>query len=98
MPGSGSPGAPWTTPGSTDAACVVAVRRPLREMGAFPTLLTERIRAGTAAGELNADLEPEIVVQITATFLQGLLRTALISSDRKPVDRQIDVLLTSVGL
>jgi TetR/AcrR family transcriptional repressor of nem operon len=70
----------------------------LSEMGAFLALLTERIRAGKAAGELPADLEPEIVVQIIATFLQGLLRTALVSYDRKQVERQIDVLLTSLGL
>src|SRR5262245_53459087 len=67
-------------------------------MGAFLTLLTERIHAGKAAGELPADLEPEIVVQIIATFLQGLWRTALVSYDRKQVERQIDVLLTSLGL
>jgi len=70
----------------------------LSEIGAFLTLLTERIRAGKAAGELKADLEPEIVVQIIGTFLQGLLRTALISYDRKQVERQIDVLLTGLGL
>src|SRR5882672_101019 len=70
----------------------------LSEIGAFLTLLTERIRAGKASGELKADLEPEIVVQIIGAFLQGLLRTALISYDRKQVERQIDVLLTSLGL
>ena len=70
----------------------------LSEIGAFLTLLTERIRAGKAAGELKADLEPEIVVQIIGTFLQGLLRTTLIFYDRKQVERQIDVLLTSLGL
>jgi chorismate mutase len=70
----------------------------LSEIGAFLTLLTERIRAGKAAGELKADLEPEIVVQIIGMFLQGLLRTALISYDRKQVERQIDVFLTSLGL
>ena len=48
--------------------------------------------------ELKADLEPEIVVQIIGTFLQGLLRTALVCYDRKQVERQIDVLLTSLGL
>ena len=70
----------------------------LSGMGAFFTLLAERMRAGKAAGELPADLEPEVVAQIIATFLQGLLRTSLVSYDRKQVERQIDVLLTSLGL
>jgi len=64
-------------------------------MCAFLTLLTERIRAGKAAGALNADPEPDIVVQIIATFLQGLLRTALLSYDRKQINDSCSAVLNS---
>ena len=50
------------------------------------------------APRFAADREPEIVGQIIAAFLQGLLRPAVISYDRKQVEREIDVLLISLGL
>src|SRR5262249_35912346 len=70
----------------------------LREMGSFFSLLTERLRAGQATGELPSNLEPDVVVQILGTYLQGLFRTAMVSYDRSQVERQIEVLLTSLGL
>lgn len=70
----------------------------LSEMGTFFGLFAERLHAGKATGELPANLEPEVVVQIIGTFLQGLFRTAMVAYDRKQVERQIEVLLTSLGL
>jgi TetR/AcrR family transcriptional repressor of nem operon len=70
----------------------------LREMGTFFGLLGERLRAGQASGELAADLDPDVVVQIIGTYLQGLFRTAMVAYDRARVERQIEVLLTSLGV
>jgi TetR/AcrR family transcriptional repressor of nem operon len=70
----------------------------LSQMGTFFRFFAERLHEGKATGELPADLDPEVVVQILGTFLQGLFRTAMISYDRKQVERQIEVLLTGLGL
>ncbi len=70
----------------------------LGEMGAFFQRFAARLQEGKATGELPADLDPEVVVQIIGTFLQGLSRAALVSYDRRQVERQIDVLLTGLGL
>jgi len=68
------------------------------QMGAFFGLFAERLQAGKTSGELPADFEPEVVVQIIGTYLQGLFRTAMVSYDRQQAERQIEVLLTSLGL
>jgi len=70
----------------------------LGEMGAFFSLFAERLRAGKAAGELPADLDPEVAGQIIGTYLQGLFRTTMVSYDRRQVERQIEVLLAGLGL
>lgn len=81
----------------------VLQRRALRayvlgEMGIFFAAFAERLRAGKARGELSADLDPDVVVQIIGTYLQGVLRTAMVSYDRPQIERQIEVLLTGLGL
>jgi TetR/AcrR family transcriptional repressor of nem operon len=57
-----------------------------------------RLSADKKAGLLPPDLEPQVVVPIIITYLQGLWRMALVSYDRNKAERQVDTLLTGLGL
>ena len=57
-----------------------------------------RLAADQDAGLLAPDLEPQVVVPIIITYLQGLWRMALVSYDRIKFERQIDTFLTGLGL
>lgn len=65
-------------------------------------MLTERITARLTtdkdAGLLPAEFDPQFVVPVIVTYLQGLWRMALISYDRAHFERQIDLFLTALGL
>lgn len=67
------------------------------EMGMMMERLTNRLTADAEAGELPAGLDPKLVAPIIGTYLQGLLRSALVSYDRPQLERQIDVFLTGLG-
>ncbi len=60
--------------------------------------LTERLNHDKQARLLPADLDPELVVPIIVTYLQGLWRQALIAYDRSKFERQIEIFLTGIGL
>lgn len=60
--------------------------------------MTERLTSDKQAGLLPADFDPQIVVPVIGTYLQGLWRMALVSYDRTRFERQIDVFLTGLGL
>jgi len=62
--------------------------------GRFVALL----RSAQEAGELPKELEPAVVVQIIRTYIQGMSRAALISYDRPRIEREVEVLLTGVGI
>ena len=66
------------------------------------SMLTEqmiaRFTADQNAGLLPAEFEPQLVVPVIVTYLQGLWRMALVSYDRQRFERQIDVFLTGLGL
>lgn len=49
-------------------------------------------------GLLTAGFEPQFVVPIVSTYMQGLWRMALVSYERSSFERQIDVFLTGLGL
>jgi TetR/AcrR family transcriptional regulator, transcriptional repressor for nem operon len=66
-------------------------------MSAFRDLLTERLEAAKAAREFPSEFQPEVVAGIIGTYMQGLLRMVLVSYDRKLVERQLEVFLTSLG-
>jgi TetR/AcrR family transcriptional regulator, transcriptional repressor for nem operon len=68
------------------------------EMAAFKLHLVRRFEAAIQAGELPKNFQPEAVVGIIATYMQGLLRTVLISYNRKQLDREMEVLLRGLGL
>ncbi len=69
------------------------------ETSAFAGALSERMKAAKDAGELPPGFEPDVVTQVVSTYLQGLSsRTALLCLDRRRLDRQVDLFLTSLGL
>ena len=68
------------------------------EMAAFKFHLVKCLKSAVQAGELPKNFQPEAVVGIIATYMQGLLRTVLISYDRKQIEQELDVLLRGLGL
>jgi hypothetical protein len=67
-----------------------------------PSMLTEQMIARFTkdknAGLLRADFDPQLVVPVIVTYMQGLWRMALVSYDRTCFERQNGLLLTSLGL
>lgn len=68
------------------------------DIAAFVGALSDRLKSAKETGELPPQFEAEVVAQIIATYLQGLIRTALLSYDRSQLERQVDLFLTSLGL
>jgi TetR/AcrR family transcriptional repressor of nem operon len=66
------------------------------------SLLTERmvarLNADKGEGLLAAAFDPELVVPVVVTYLQGLWRMAMVSYERPRFERQIDMFLTGLGL
>lgn len=60
--------------------------------------MTARLTAEKEAGLLPAEFEPEIVVQVIITYLQGVWRMAMVSYERTRFERQIEVFLKGLGL
>jgi TetR/AcrR family transcriptional repressor of nem operon len=69
-----------------------------QQMSMLTEEMTARLNADKEAGLLPADFDPQIVVPIIITYLQGIFRMALVSYDRTKFDRQIEVFLTGLGL
>jgi TetR/AcrR family transcriptional regulator, transcriptional repressor for nem operon len=57
-----------------------------------------RMSADKRAGLLTEGFEPQLVVPVIITYMQGLWRMALVSYERSRFERQIDVFLTGLGL
>lgn len=57
-----------------------------------------RMNADKRDGLLSAGFEPQVVVPVVSTYMQGLWRMALVSYERSRFERQIDVFLTGLGL
>ena len=60
--------------------------------------ITGRLEQDQAEGVLQKDIDPQVTASIIATYAQGLWRMAMVSFDRPRFERQIDVLLTGIGL
>lgn len=60
--------------------------------------MKQRLTADKKAGLLKAELDPQVVVPVIITYLQGLWRMALISYERKKFERQINLFLAGMGL
>jgi TetR/AcrR family transcriptional repressor of nem operon len=69
-----------------------------RQMSMLADQMVERLITDKEAGHLSMEFEPQLVVPIVLTYLQGIWRMALVSYDRAALERQIDLLLTSLGL
>lgn len=68
------------------------------QMSMLVELMIARLRADKEGGILPAEFEPETVVQVILTYLQGVWRMALVSYDRRRFERQNDLFLKSLGL
>jgi TetR/AcrR family transcriptional regulator, transcriptional repressor for nem operon len=60
--------------------------------------MTERFAADRDAGLLPTQFDPQLVVPVIVTYLQGVWRMALISYDRTRFEKQIDLFLAGLGL
>ena len=67
----------------------------LTEMRQLQAMLSGRL---ARAGELPGRFDAETAAQTIVTYLQGLFRVARILVDRPQLERQIDALLTGLGL
>ena len=70
----------------------------VREGVASGARFVELLRSAQEAGELPKQFKPAVVAQIIGTYIQGMSRAALISYDRQRIERQVEVLLTGLGL
>ena len=68
------------------------------DIAALVGALSNRLRSAKDTGELPSEFDAEGVAQIISTWLQGLIRTALLSHDRSQLERQVDLFLTSLGI
>jgi TetR/AcrR family transcriptional repressor of nem operon len=57
-----------------------------------------RMNADKREGLLAESFEPQLIVPVVLTYMQGLWRMALVSYERTRFERQIDVFLTGLGL
>lgn len=66
-------------------------------MTAFSNSFRERLKSGKESGELP-EIDPEVATQVIVTYLQGLYLVIRILQDRVQIERQIELLLSGVGL
>lgn len=62
------------------------------------SLLRERLGEDRDKGLLPPSLDPGVIAAVITTYLQGLWRMALVDYDRPGFERQIDAVLTGLGL
>jgi len=70
----------------------------LADMRAFYSAFSERLRAAKEHGELPKTFKAEVAAQVIVTYLQGLFRVIRVLQSRREVERQIETLLTGLGL
>ena len=67
-------------------------------MSMLAAAMIARMSADRQAGLLAAEVDPQLVVPIVITYLQGIWRMALVSYERSRFEGQIDVFLKGLGL
>ncbi|QXH56093.1 TetR/AcrR family transcriptional regulator [Pseudomonas maumuensis] len=72
--------------------------RAERGLTDLQALIRERLREDIERGLLPGTLDADASASLIVTYLQGLWRTALVTFERSAAQRQIDVLLTALGL
>ena len=70
----------------------------LEEMQRMQALLRRRLEDGKAAGELPPTLDAAVATEIIVTYLQGFFRVVRVLHDRGHMERQIETLLSGLGL
>lgn len=70
----------------------------LRDMKVFLGAFQQRLRSAKQNGELPRDLDVDIAAQALVTYLQGLFRVIRVLQSRAEVERQIEAVLTGLGL
>jgi TetR/AcrR family transcriptional regulator, transcriptional repressor for nem operon len=84
---------------STDVLAVEDLRTyVVSEVQTLQTALTGRLQDAVNTGQLPTDFDAETAAQIVVTYLQGIFRVARALTDRPQLERQIEVLLTGLGL
>lgn len=70
----------------------------LADMKAFYCAFSEKLSAAKEKGELPENFDIEVAAQVIVTYLQGLFRVIRVLLCRAEVERQIEALLTGLGL
>jgi TetR/AcrR family transcriptional regulator, transcriptional repressor for nem operon len=84
---------------STDVLAADDLRNyVLGEVQTLQTALTGRLQDAVHTEELPSDFHAETVAQVIVTYLQGLFRVVRVLNNRQQLERQIEVLLTGLGL
>ena len=69
-----------------------------QQMSMLAEGMIARLTADKESGLLPPDFDPQIVVPIIITYLQGLFRMALVSYNRPNLEQQIELFLTGLRL
>jgi TetR/AcrR family transcriptional repressor of nem operon len=73
-------------------------RYVVEEMNAFSARFVERLRTAKQVGEFPQDVDVDLAAQVLVTYLQGLFRVIRVLQNRAQVERQIESLLSGLGL
>ena len=68
------------------------------QMQSMSQALAQRFKEAKKVKELRTNFDPELASQTIITFLQGLFRVVRTLHTRKDMEKQIDVLLSGLGL
>jgi len=68
------------------------------EMQTIEKALARRLEAARESGELKSDFDGRVAAQVVVTFLQGLFRVVRVLRTRREMERQVEAVLTGLGL
>lgn len=70
----------------------------LTDLNALHLAFSERMRVAKEKGELPENFDVQVVAQVIVTYLQGRSQAVLVPESRAETERQIETLLTGLGL
>jgi TetR/AcrR family transcriptional regulator, transcriptional repressor for nem operon len=70
----------------------------LGEMRTLEGILVQRLEQAKSNGELPHEFDADVAAEIIVTYVQGFFRVVRVLHDRKQMERQIENLLTGMGL
>jgi TetR/AcrR family transcriptional regulator, transcriptional repressor for nem operon len=70
----------------------------LKEMRVFGQAFSKRLQAGKDSEELPWDFNVELASSVVLTYLQGMFRVIRVMLTRAEVERQVEALLSGLGL